>query len=162
MNLNVLKDFPFSRKYYICHPWRFFHDLFINIKNFWYRGTKGFAPIDVWNFDDWFCTVVPDTLRYMAKYHAAYPGTELFDTSEKWEKWLYEMADNISNIQCDTWYEINNEYSKAYIKTFEDGLHEEEHPNGPFLTTTSYDGLSREEIHKKYYEHNRMYTLYCI
>jgi len=34
MGLNVLKDYPYSKKYYLLHPWKFFKHTYCNIKDF--------------------------------------------------------------------------------------------------------------------------------
>lgn len=152
MNLNVLIDFPYTKRYYLLHPWKWFKHLFINIKDFWLRGTKGYTYSDVWNFDSWFCSVVPPMLRHMAEYGSAYPGVEPFGTPEEWHTWLNKMADDIEHIQCDIWYDINNEYAKEYHQSFEDEFYEKEHPN---VTVTFSNTMPRDEVRKLYYEKSK-------
>ena len=142
MNLNVW-NWHYTKRYYLTHPWRWFKELWMNIKSIYYRAKYGWCYCDVWNWDDWFCSVVPPMLRHMADHGSAYPGREPFDTPEKWHDWLYEMAHKIERLSYDNWLEDNNEYSRDYEQTFEDS---------PFLTTTYGSSLSKEEIRKKYYE----------
>jgi len=151
MNMNVF-TWSYRPCYYFIHPWKWIKELFSNMRAAWMRAIKGYCYMDVWNWDGWFCSVVPPMLRDMADKGMAYPGGEPFDTPEKWHDWLYEMAHKIERLNYDDWMEDLNEYSEDYIKTFEDDVYEEEHPNGPFLTTTYNSSLSKEEIRKKYYE----------
>lgn len=151
MDLNVFR-WSWLKKYYILRPWKWFSELISNFKAAWRRATKGYCYCDVWNWNDWFCSVVPPMLRDMADKGMAYPGGEPFDTKEKWENWLHELADKIERLGYDDWMEDLNEYSKDYEKTFEDDAYKEEHPNGPFITTTYDSSLSKEEIRKRYYE----------
>lgn len=151
MNLNVF-NWSYTKHYYLTHPWQWIKELWWNFKAAYHRVKYGWCYCDIWNWDDWFCSVVPPMLRHMADHGSAYPGREPFDTPEKWHDWLYETAHKIERLQYDNWMEDLNEYSKDYYQTFEDDFYKEEHPNGPFLTTTFYSSLSKEEIRKKYYE----------
>lgn len=135
MNLNVLTDFPFTVRYYLIHPWKWFYHLGINIRDAWLRIIKGYCYRDVWNWDDWFCSIVPKMLRHMADYGSAYPGEKPFDTPEKWHKWLYETAHKIERLGYDNWMEDSNEYSKEYDASFENNWRPEK----------------IEEIREKYY-----------
>lgn len=148
MNLNVFQ-WPYTTHYYLTHPWKWFSQLWKNIKAAYHRIRYGWCSWDVWDWDSWFCSTTPSMLRYMADYGSAYPGKEPFDTPEKWHDWLYETAHKIERLGYDDWAKDNNEYSEDYERTFEDEKYEKTHPNGPFLTTT-YDAR-KEEIRKKYY-----------
>ena len=121
MNLNVFR-WAWQPRYYLIKPWKWIKELFSNIRAAWMRAIKGYCYMDVWNWDDWFCSVVPPMLRAMADKGMAYPGSEPFDTPEKWHDWLYEMAHKIERLQYDNWMEDNNEYSQDYEKSFEDSL----------------------------------------
>ena len=135
MNLNVFRR-AWRKKYYILQPWKWFSELISNFKAAWMRAIKGYCYTDVWNWDSWFCSVVPPMLRDMADKGMAYPGGEPFDTPEKWHDWLYEMAHKIERLDYDDWMEDSNEYSKEYNESFENDWHSER----------------QEEIRKKYYE----------
>lgn len=108
---NVLFNWNYRLSYYLIHPWKWFKELWVNLKNSWMRATKGYCYTDVWNLDSWFCSVLPPMFRHMADYGLAYPGHEPFETPEKWHQWLYEIADNIENLQYDDWLDNQNEYS---------------------------------------------------
>lgn len=132
---NVFK-LGFHPSYYFKHPIEFVKEIAANLKAAWMRATKGYCYTDVWNFDDWFCTIVPPMLRHMAEHGMAYPGGEPFETPEKWHKWLHNMANTIERLGYDNWLEDNNEYSQLYERTFEDDTKSEE----------------KEKIRKQYYE----------
>ena len=134
MNLNVFQ-WPYSKRYYLTHPWKWFSQLWKNIKAAYHRIRYGWCSWDVWDWDSWFCSIAPSMLKYMTDHGSAYPGSEPFDTPEKWHDWLYEMAHRIERLQYDDWMEDNNEYSKEYIESFENDWHSER----------------QEEIRKKYY-----------
>ena len=135
MNLNVFQ-WPYTNYYYLTHPWKWFSQLWRNIKAAYHRIRYGWCSWDVWDWDSWFCSTTPSMLRYMADKGMAYPGSEPFETPEKWHDWLYKMANTIERLQYDNWMEDSNEYSKDYEKTFEDDLYIEEHPE---LTVTIND-----------------------
>lgn len=135
MNLNVF-NWSYSKRYYLIHPWKWAKELYQNIYAAWMRAIKGYCYMDVWNWEDWFCSVTPPMLRCMADKGMAYPGSKPFDTPEKWHDWLYEMAHKIERLQYDNWMEDLNEYSTDYHKSFEEDWRSEEH----------------EEIRKKYYK----------
>ena len=132
---NVLK-FWYRPTYYFIHPIKFFKELKVNLINAWMRITKGYCYTDIWNLNTWFCLVLPPMLKHMADYGMAYPGSEPFETLEKWHDWLHNMANTIERLDYDAWMEDNNEYSHTYERTFEDDDESEE----------------KEEIRKKYYE----------
>ena len=136
MNLNVFR-WTFRPRYYLAHPWKWVKELFNIIRAAWMRATKGYCYSDCWNFNSYFCAVVPLILRRIADDGMAYPGSEPFDTKEKWKTWLHEMADKIERLDYDDWMEDNNEYSKEYEETFEDACNKNE--------------LEIENIREKYY-----------
>lgn len=135
MNLNVF-NWSYSKRYYLTHPWKWFKELWHNIKAAYHRAKYGWCYCDVWNWDDWFCSVVPPMLRHMADHGSAYPGCKPFDTPEKWHDWLHKTADTLERLGYDDWMEDMNEYSDDYIASFEEDWQSEKH----------------EEIRKKYYE----------
>lgn len=113
MDLDVLHYYPRSTGYYILHPWVFFKDFFCNHKAAKQRATMGFCYGDVWDMDEWFCTIIPQMLRIMAEKGSAYPGDDKFDTPEKWHDWLNGMADvfEASNVEDDE----ENEFAKEFF-----------------------------------------------
>lgn len=79
----------------------FFRRLFRALRDAYLRATKGWCPSDVWNWDSWFGSVVPEMLRYLADYSHTYPGNNEFDTPEKWIDWLRSVADVIEYAVSD-------------------------------------------------------------
>lgn len=107
-------SFIYNKRYYLTHPWKWFKDLWRNIKDVCMRARYGFTWSDVWNWDHWFLHTTPNMLRYMADRGSAYPGHEPFDTAEKWHDWLHEMADLLETGRED-WQDEHNEYYKEYM-----------------------------------------------
>ena len=59
--------FPYRKGYYLTHPWKWFNDLYWNIRNFWHRGRYGFAYVDAWNWFDWWPKAGAAALEHIAK-----------------------------------------------------------------------------------------------
>lgn len=108
-------DFPYRKRYYLTHPWKWFKDLWRNIRDVHMRAKYGFCWSDVWNWDNWFLHVAPQMLRHMAKEGCAYPGNETFNTPERWHDWLNEVADLLDTGRED-WQDQHNEYYEQYMK----------------------------------------------
>ena len=100
MNVNVF-DWPYSKRYYLTHPWKWFGQLGRNLRAAWMRATKGWCYSDCWNFDDTFLTIVPEVLRYLADHGCGYPGSGKWDTPEKWSDWLHSVADLMEAAAAD-------------------------------------------------------------
>ena len=100
------------------------------------RATKGYCYTDIWNFNTWFCGVVPPMLRYLADNGCAYSGISEFDTPEKWHNWLHSMADTIHSFNDEElWLKTKNEYYKEWNTLWEH--HQNKHPN--ITMTCEYD-----------------------
>lgn len=153
MDLNVLKDFPYRPRYYITHPWKWFRECWINLKNAWYRMTRGYCYTDLWNIDDWFLAIFPKMLRELAEKHCAYPGVEPFETPEKWEIWLKEMADKIEYLQKDS-DEKENEYAGLFHIVMEERRKFESAGESITVTYTLNDN-DFEELRTNYYRRER-------
>ena len=105
---------PYSKKYLLTHPWKWFQCAWYNIKDAWYRSIQGWTYCDARNWDNWFLHTVPDMLRYMADHGHAYPGRAPFETPEKWHDWLHEMAD-LLETGSEEWQDEHNEYYEEYM-----------------------------------------------
>ena len=112
--------FPYSKRYYLTHPWKWFSSLRKNIRDVKMRARYGFCYGDVWDWNIWFMRVVPNMLRYMADHGSAYPGREPFSTPEKWHDWLHETADLIETGRED-WQDEHNECYEEYMKHITEG-----------------------------------------
>ena len=148
--MNVFHPKIYSTRYYLLHPWKWIKQFFSNLHAAWMRATKGYCYSDIWNLSDWFCEIIPPMLRHLADNGAGHPA----DTSpEQWHEWLYEMAQSIENIQCDTWFDDNNEYAEDYNRSLENELYNLEQSGG--LQITFSNNPPYEEIRKLYYTRAR-------
>lgn len=152
MNMNVLKDFPYCKRYYWTHPWKFFKECWINLRNAHMRATKGYCYTDLWNTDDWFLTVFPRMLRHLAKDHQAYPGSPPFETPEKWEQWLIEMAENLEYVASDP--DEENEYSQPFMDAMDNCREVKDETN----TITYKLDAAGEEVKEKYFKRSEELT----
>lgn len=119
---SVFNNFTSTKRWYLMHPIRFFRDMKYFFKAAWKRMTKGYCGMDVWNFSDWFCEIIPTMLKELADEANGYPYGL---TPEKWHEILHEMATHIENARED-WghdenpYELFSEEWKDYQKTQEE------------------------------------------
>jgi hypothetical protein len=117
-----------SKIYYLKRPWKWIQELFINIRNAWQRTKYGYCYLDWANFHEWFSTIAPMMLRDMAHKGMGYPGNEPFETHEKWEKWLEQMADQL--MWCSETAETHNntifrnEYAEDYDRIIDREIEE--------------------------------------
>lgn len=143
MDLNVF-SLPYTKRYYLTHPLKFVRQCARNIKQAYKRIRYGWCNYDAWDFDAWFCSVVPPMLRKLAEGDS-WPDQE-FNSIEEWHTWLLDMAAKIEKMQYDNWMDSKNEYAADYNKTFEDSDN---------LTVSNYyehSSLTKEEIHTRYFE----------
>lgn len=143
----------YPKRYYLTHPWHWFKELGWNIRNAYNRITKGYAYVDWANFDTWFINIAGSMLRDMALHSHGYPGTEPFDTPEKWSSWLHRMADQFEYLQDE---DNGNEWAKPYLdalmKSPKLGLLEE---GPPELVELQHKCLERsKEVYK---EHQKLF-----
>ena len=109
-------SWPYSRRYYLTHPWKWFSHLWKIIKSVWQRATRGYCDTDVWNMAYWMLEILPPMLCDLANDKiGAYPGTEPFETPEKWNLWLRSMAAKFLELR-DDWPETRNEYEDEYLR----------------------------------------------
>ena len=116
--MNVLTDFPYSKRYYLTHPRKFFKDCYYNIKYAKQRICRGWCWTDMINMNDYLIDVMIDMLRCMARDSNGYPGHEPFETPAKWNSWLYYIAGELEECKEEN-YEKRNEYYENYMKRLE-------------------------------------------
>ena len=104
---------PYSKRYLITHPWVWCKYAWKCVKDAWRRSVYGWTYSDVWDWDDWFLSVVPAMLRFLAEKGCAYPAYPPFETREKWEKWLVQMADLLDS-GSEEWKDEHNEWYKPF------------------------------------------------
>lgn len=108
--------FSYSKRYYLTHPWAWFKDLRIGIKNFWHRGRTGWAWVDLWNTDTYLGQLLPNMLEELAERSHGWPQSEEYPTFEDWQCELRVLAKllNILNIDVlleqDKFEDAFNEY----------------------------------------------------
>ena len=139
---------PFSKRYYLTHPWKWFKDVSRCFKDAYRRCRYGWTWSDCWNWNTWFLEVTPPMLRHMADFGSAYPGRPPFDGengADRWHEWLHEVAALLES-GCEDWQDEHNEYYDEYI---------EELTEHPFESWTDENGWVhhkpiQSEITKKY------------
>lgn len=119
--MNVLTDFPYSKIYYLKHPWKFFKECYYNIKYAKQRICRGWCWTDMINMNDYLINVIIGMLRCMARDSSGYPGREPFETPEKWISWLYYIAGELEECKEEN-YEKRNEYYEDYMKRLDDWI----------------------------------------
>lgn len=129
-----------SKKYYLTHPWKWFKEIYWNIRSAHQRAIKGYCDTDWMNFDMWFKHIAPLMLRDIAMYGHGYPGSEPFETPEKWNSWLHRIADQITNCQ-------DEDYGNEYYQPFIDQLMKE-----PQTILTKNETEEKKELREKYYK----------
>lgn len=104
---------------YYC-PWKYPSNWLINIKTFfkgfkysWQRITKGYCDKDIWNLDDTILEYLGQTLLSLSQVTHGYPGNEEFNTFEKWQKYLEDLAFNFKKINDEETY-FPNPYEEEW------------------------------------------------
>ena len=145
--MNLLK-FSMYPSYYIKHPLHFFRELRNSIRYAWQRVMKGYSYYDSMDMDEFLLHIIPGMLRDIANADA-YPGTEPFETKEKWEDWCNSLADVFESLQGDGWTEGRNEYEEEWRKAWE-VLYSCSHPN--LTMSSSMTKEEAESIRELYWE----------
>ena len=143
--------FPYRKTYYLTHPWKWFYDLYWNIRNFIHRGKYGFAYIDAWNFGYWWPKVGAEALKYIAEHGSGYPGVEPWDTHEKWKAHLLRTYEQL-NWCAKSFDDIDkNEYSEAMDEIYKRCHREKDNDDGTVSTWLEMTPEDKE-IRDKYFE----------
>lgn len=152
-----LWDFSYRKSYYLTHPWKWFKDLYWNIRNFWHRGRYGYAYVDVWGFCEWYPRVGAAALRYLAKNKSSYPGTKPWYTPEEWTKYLEYMANRLDRCadSQDILFGVDrNEYKDKLNEIMCETRKITYNDDG--TVTHSFDLTPEQEvIRKKYWEREK-------
>ena len=117
MSLNVLKG------YYA--PMRYPSNWIANIKMFfktwrwaYQRAKRGYADIDVWNFDDYLTQVMENGIKQLANQSYSFPGDDEFPTAESWTNYLNKIVNLLHSSREDT-RTYTNIYEEDYDKWIE-------------------------------------------
>ena len=142
--MNVLNDFPYTKHFYLTHPWKFLQECWWNIKASWSRCIKGYAGRDVAEMDEFLLYLIPAMLHEMADGDA-YPGNEEFPTYESWQNWCNSLADRFEAVQEKNW-DGHNEWEEKWHSMSPLFI---PHPN--LTTTYTFTAEEAEEVRAKYY-----------
>lgn len=144
---------PYRKRYYLTHPWKWWHDTYWNFRNWWHRGKYGFAYVDVWEWSTWWPEVGAEALRYMAEHGCGYPGCEPWETPEKWKAHLMDLADKLdwcSESQDICAPDEENEYKEEMDKIQKKCHREKIDENGMYHTWLELTDEDKE-IRDKYF-----------
>lgn len=95
---NVLADYPYTKHYYLTHPWAFLCHTKVNFVNAWNRITKGYCYADLWNYDWYVESLIEKTLEeFISKMNGWHP-TEEIKTFEEYKAKLKELLAQIRTI----------------------------------------------------------------
>lgn len=144
--MNVLTDFPYRKRYYLLHPWKLIKEIGTNIQAAWHRATRGWAYSDAAEMNEYLLHLIPELLRQIGD-DIAYPGTEPFETLEKWQDWCNGLADLFVSLQEENWSEGRNEWEDKLGEAIE-VLYP--HPN--YTTTNTMTVEDAEDVRKLYWE----------
>ena len=87
--MNVLTYFPYTKRYYLTHPWRFFRQCWYNLYHAWERVTKGYCGLDVCEMCSFLLELIPNMLDELKENNVGYPVNM---TEEQWHSILEEMS----------------------------------------------------------------------
>lgn len=89
MNMNVLTYFPYTKRYYLTHPWEFFQQCWYNLQRVWKRATKGYCGMDVCEMYSFLLELIPNMLDEIREADVGHPVRM---THEQWQSVLEEMS----------------------------------------------------------------------
>lgn len=150
--LNVFKK--------IEYKWLSPRGFYENIKNFfrkikwaYQRIVRGYADIDLWNFDIYLSNLMYVALNDLANNSYGFPGTEPYDTPEKWKNFLTELADHFFYSQPENGSDEEQKQWNAYdeMNSWISRDYTEPDSNGFYVLKTDYkDEEKYEEAHSKW------------
>lgn len=129
----------------MLRPWKWFKELYYNIRNAHDRATKGYCYLNYISFNEWFTQIAPSMLRDIADKGWGYPGVKPFDSPERWHNWLHKTADEIEWCS-ETWRDENN--INEYKQPYEDDLEKRIQENPKNWLRVNGD----KELFDKYYQ----------
>lgn len=108
--------YPYSKHYYLTHPWRLVKEFWHNLRGAYWRSKYGFAPTDVWEFGYAFLEVVPQMLKYLAENSMGYKiMKDDGNDEENWHNHLISISNLLENAR-DEVRDKKNEYYPAWKK----------------------------------------------
>ena len=153
-----LWSFPYTLRYYLTRPWKWLHDFYWNLRNFYHRGRYGFAYVDVWNFCDWYPRVGAAALHYLASHNEGYSTT--YNSIDEWRAHIHQLADQLEEVaDCSamTYTDDKNEYYQQFLDLMDAGTTTTKQENGK----TVYGFIAPEgfeEVQRQYFEREKELT----
>lgn len=134
--------------YNYYRPWIYPINWITNVKTFfksfkycWQRITKGYCDKDLWNLDNTILAYLTQTLLQFSQISQSYPGDQEFNTFEKWQKYLEEIAFNFLKINHEDIY-----FSNPYEEKFYNQLTNNFTKQGHFSIQISDEKLKKQFI----------------
>lgn len=114
--MNTLTCFPYTKRYYLTHPWRFFRQCWYNLCHAWERATRGYSSLDAFETFSFLLEVIPGLLDEIREADFGYPVNM---TNEQWHSILKETSECFRNAieKDDSFFD---EYYKERLKPREE------------------------------------------
>lgn len=141
--MNYLNIFRNDYKFYRS-PIRWIKTSLRNIKYAWQRAVRGYSDYDLYDLYGFYEHLFVESLRDFARKTCSYPGAAPFETPEKWESYVWEIAQHFYN-SIESNEVFKNEWEDKYFANL--GFER----SGARIV----DDLTPDEIHKNYYERER-------
>lgn len=110
--MNILKNYPYAKGYYLTRPWKIVSQTFRNIKFAWQRITKGYCEYDYWNIDCYLLKLLPELFDDFRRNLHGHPCSF---TEEEWDNFLLkEVIEPLRNARDDQNVEINEFEEKIH------------------------------------------------
>lgn len=120
------------------------------IKYFIQRGKSGYSTEDLWNFQNYLCSIIPPALRHLKENSTGCPGLlwdkeKVNDECHKWKEILEEVAQGFEAAK-----EIENSMGCQFKKELKNGAYTYEYDieRAKLLTQKFQKGM---DLFKKYF-----------
>lgn len=134
-------SFPYSKKYYLLHPWKWIQTFFKNLTYAYRRAVYGWTWSDCYELYDWLLTILSQMFRHLAEYSNGYPGRAPFETPEKWQDWLNSIADVLEVCQDEPVNKYTEEFAAALEMQYKQ-KHEKNY-SGPTISDEDLNLISQ-------------------
>jgi hypothetical protein len=72
-----------------------------HIRRFIQRGRRGWSEMDAWSLDLYLARVMSESIGYLAENGHTYPGTDQWETPEKWQAHLRDLSQRLTRWNGD-------------------------------------------------------------
>ena len=86
------------------------------IKNWWYRITKGVGCCDLFGYYDYIARKIAHDLRLYKKHNMSWPGNDEFKTFEEWQNFIQSLIDDLDFKVDDNEKDWVKVYDEAELK----------------------------------------------